>query len=122
MPIILGAQEAEIRMIAVQSQPGQIVLVTLSGKSHSQQRAARVAQGVGPELKLQYHKNKYKISNKNKYQPPCPITQLQLYQLMASSLISHPLSVHLTQVSCKIFHNLHLGPNRSHPLWLVNAS
>jgi hypothetical protein len=33
MPIILATQEAEIRKIAVGSQPGQIVLKTLSGKA-----------------------------------------------------------------------------------------
>jgi hypothetical protein len=32
MPVILATQEAEIRRITVQSQPGQIVLETLSQK------------------------------------------------------------------------------------------
>jgi hypothetical protein len=32
MPVILATQEAEIRRIAVQSQPGQIVHETLSQK------------------------------------------------------------------------------------------
>jgi hypothetical protein len=32
MPVILATQEAEIRRIAVRSQPRQIVLETLSGK------------------------------------------------------------------------------------------
>jgi hypothetical protein len=35
-PIILATQEAEIRRIEVQSQPGQIVLETLSQKNPSQ--------------------------------------------------------------------------------------
>jgi hypothetical protein len=33
-PIILATQEAEIRRIAVQIQPGQIVRETLPGKTH----------------------------------------------------------------------------------------
>jgi hypothetical protein len=45
--VILATQEAEIRRITVQSQPGQIT-----------KRAGRVAQDVGPEFKPQYHKNK----------------------------------------------------------------
>jgi hypothetical protein len=42
MPVILATQEAEIRRITVQSQPGQIVHET-----QSQKRAGGVAQGVG---------------------------------------------------------------------------
>jgi hypothetical protein len=41
--VILATQEAEIRRITVQSQPGQIT-----------KRAGRVAQDVGPEFKPQY--------------------------------------------------------------------
>jgi hypothetical protein len=33
-PVILATQEAEIRRITVQSQPGQMVLETLSQKDH----------------------------------------------------------------------------------------
>jgi hypothetical protein len=52
VPIILATQEAEIRRITVQSQPGQIVQETLSQeKKKSQKRAGGVAQGVDPELK-----------------------------------------------------------------------
>jgi hypothetical protein len=40
----------------VQSQPRQIVFETLSQKNSSQKRAGGVAQGVGPEFKLQYSK------------------------------------------------------------------
>jgi hypothetical protein len=58
MPVILATQEAEIRRIEVWSQPGQIVPETLSQKKHLQKRAGGVAQGVGPEFKLQYHKKK----------------------------------------------------------------
>jgi hypothetical protein len=36
MPVILATQEAEIRMIVVQSLPRQTVLKTLSGKNPSQ--------------------------------------------------------------------------------------
>jgi hypothetical protein len=38
MPIILASQEAEIRRITVQSQPGQIVRETLSRKNPSQNK------------------------------------------------------------------------------------
>jgi hypothetical protein len=53
-PVILATQEAEIKRIAVQSQPGQIVLKTLSGNHSSQKRTSGVAQGEGPEFKPQY--------------------------------------------------------------------
>jgi hypothetical protein len=42
----------------VQRQPKQIVLKTLSQKKTSQKGAGRLAQGVGPEFKLQYCKEK----------------------------------------------------------------
>jgi hypothetical protein len=53
---MLATQEAEIRRIAVQSQPRQIVLKILSQKNPSQKRSGEVAEGVGPEFKPQYHK------------------------------------------------------------------
>jgi hypothetical protein len=57
MPVILAIQEAEIRKITVQSQPTQIVHKTLSWKkTHHKKRVGGVAQGVGPEFKLQYCK------------------------------------------------------------------
>jgi hypothetical protein len=46
MPSILATQEVEIRSIAVQCQPGQIVQETLSWKNSSQKRAGGVAQVV----------------------------------------------------------------------------
>jgi hypothetical protein len=61
-PAILATQEAEIRRIKVQSQPGQIVLETLSRKNPLQKRAGGVAQGVGPEFKPQYLKRKKRKS------------------------------------------------------------
>jgi hypothetical protein len=51
--VILATQEAGIRMIVVQSQPGKIVLETLSQKNPSQ-KAGGVAEGEGPEFKPQY--------------------------------------------------------------------
>jgi hypothetical protein len=56
MPVILASQEAEIRRIAVQSQPRQIVLETPSGKNSTQRRTCGVAQGVGSEFKPQHSK------------------------------------------------------------------
>jgi hypothetical protein len=58
MPVILATPEAKIRRIKFQSQPGQIVQETLSGKYPSQKRAGGVAQGIGPEFKPQYCKKK----------------------------------------------------------------
>jgi hypothetical protein len=55
-PVILGRDQEDL----VRSQPGQIVLETLPGKNPSQKRAGGVAQGVGPDLKPQYHKKKKK--------------------------------------------------------------
>jgi hypothetical protein len=46
IPVILVIQEAEIRRISVHSQPGQIVLMTLSQENSSHKRAGRVLQGV----------------------------------------------------------------------------
>jgi hypothetical protein len=43
MYVILATQEAEIRRVSVQSQPGEIVHETLSGKNPTQKRATRVA-------------------------------------------------------------------------------
>jgi hypothetical protein len=59
MLIILPTQEAEIRMIMVQSQPRWIVHETLSWKKKSQKRAGGVAWGVGPEFKPQHYKYIY---------------------------------------------------------------
>jgi hypothetical protein len=58
MPVTLATQEAKIRKIMVQSQPGQIVCETLSWKYPSQKRAGEMAQGEGPEFKPQYRKKK----------------------------------------------------------------
>jgi hypothetical protein len=67
MPVILATQEAEIRRIAVQSQPKQIVLKTLSQKKllHTQKKwTGRVAQGIGPEFKPQYRQTREEGMNK----------------------------------------------------------
>jgi hypothetical protein len=52
-PVIPATQKAEIRKIAVQSQPRQIVPETLSQgkKNHKEKRAGAVAQDIGPEFK-----------------------------------------------------------------------
>jgi hypothetical protein len=57
-PVILAAQEAEIRRITVQSHPRKIVQETLSQKNPSQKWAGGVARGVGLEFKPQYCNNK----------------------------------------------------------------
>jgi hypothetical protein len=56
--LIPTTQEAEIRRTAVQSQSREVVHKILSQKNPSQKRAGGVAEAVGPEFKLWYHKNK----------------------------------------------------------------
>jgi hypothetical protein len=56
MPVILATQEAEIKRIAIQSQPGQIVCETLSRRNPSQKRAGGMAQGAVQTLALQKKK------------------------------------------------------------------
>jgi hypothetical protein len=56
-PSYSGGRDQEDR---VQSQPGQVVLETLSQKNPSQKRVGRVAQGVGLEFKPQNQKKKKK--------------------------------------------------------------
>jgi hypothetical protein len=76
MPVILATQEAEIRKIMVHSQPRQIVRETLSQKKKTKKGGASgVAQGVGPEYKPQYCKNKkcWKILDETG-SPGMPIT------------------------------------------------
>jgi hypothetical protein len=58
MPVILATQEAEIRRIAVQSQPGQIVQETLSQKKPFTQKGWWRGSSVAPEFKPQYGKKK----------------------------------------------------------------
>jgi hypothetical protein len=58
-PVILATQEAEIRRIVVQSQPGQIVYKTHSQKKKKiTKKGCGVTQGLGPEFKTQYCKKK----------------------------------------------------------------
>jgi hypothetical protein len=57
-PVILATKEGEIRKITVQSQPWQIVPRYPISKNLHKKRADGVAQGVGPEFKLQDHKKK----------------------------------------------------------------
>jgi hypothetical protein len=60
MLVTPATQEAEIRRIAVLSQPRQIVLQDPILKNPSKNRAGGVAQGEGPEFKPQYRKKKKK--------------------------------------------------------------
>jgi hypothetical protein len=62
---ILATQEAEIRRIAVWCQPEQIVWEILSWKILHKNRAGGVAQGVGPEIKPQYHTKKKNFLKNN---------------------------------------------------------
>jgi hypothetical protein len=63
MPVILATQEAESKRITLPSQPGQIVLQTLSQTTNpSQKGAGGVTQGVGPEFKPQYCKKRKKLN------------------------------------------------------------
>jgi hypothetical protein len=59
MPVILTTQEAEIRRIAVQSQPGQVVCKTLSQKKKMLYKKGMVEWlKIGPEFKPQYNQRK----------------------------------------------------------------
>jgi hypothetical protein len=53
MPVILVTHEAEIRRVEVRSQPGQIVLETLSQKSLHKNGTGEVAEGEDLEFKPQ---------------------------------------------------------------------
>jgi hypothetical protein len=73
MPVTLATQEAEVRRVEVQSQPGQIVHKTLSReKTQHKNRAGGVAQGEGPKFKPQYCKKKKK--NQDVGYSPCCVT------------------------------------------------
>jgi hypothetical protein len=54
MPAILVIQEAEIRRIELQIQPGQIVPDTPSWKTSSQKKGGGVVEDVCSQFKLQY--------------------------------------------------------------------
>jgi hypothetical protein len=54
IPVVLATQDAEIRRMEDQSQPGQRVSQTLFQKTTSQKWADGVAEDVGPEFKPQY--------------------------------------------------------------------
>jgi hypothetical protein len=59
MSVILASQEeAEVRRITVESQPGQIVQEPLSQKNPSQKRAGSIDQCEHPEFKPQYCQKK----------------------------------------------------------------
>jgi hypothetical protein len=48
-------------------------------KNPSQERAGRVAQGVGPEFKPQFHKKKKKKKKKKETMKPACLTKLKIY-------------------------------------------
>jgi hypothetical protein len=62
MPVILATQEAEIRRIMVQSQPGQIVGETLSRKNLHKKRAGRVSSSPSTTKKNDFYWEKGKQS------------------------------------------------------------
>jgi hypothetical protein len=59
-PVILATQEAEIRGIAVQNQPRQIVHETLSWKRPSHKKGWWSGSRCGPWVQIQYQKKKEK--------------------------------------------------------------
>jgi hypothetical protein len=60
-PVILATQEAEIRRIVAQSQPGEKSSEDpILKKKKSQKRAGGVHQAERPEFKPQYHQKKKK--------------------------------------------------------------
>jgi hypothetical protein len=61
MPVILATQDAEIRRIEVQSQPGQIVHETLSQETLHKKRPVEWFKVLGPKFKPQYKEKKKKI-------------------------------------------------------------
>jgi hypothetical protein len=67
MPVILAAQEAEIRRTAVRSQPGQTVRKTLSRKSTSQIKSWWNGSKCSPEFEPQNRKKKKKKEKKGEY-------------------------------------------------------
>jgi ribosomal protein L44E len=75
------ATQAEIRRIAVQSQPRQVVQETLSQENSSQKRAGGVAQDVDSEFKPQYHKKKKK---KKKQELPIQCTACSTFSIPGS--------------------------------------
>jgi hypothetical protein len=62
-PVIPATQEAEIRRMAVQSQFERPYLENTHHRKDPSPHLG-VAQGEGPEFKLQYHKNKTKQKNR----------------------------------------------------------
>jgi hypothetical protein len=60
MSVILTTQEAEMRRITVQSQPGQIVHKTLSRENPSQQRAVEWLTTLSSSLSTAKKKKKLK--------------------------------------------------------------
>jgi hypothetical protein len=88
MLVILATQEAEIRRIAVQGQPRQIILETLAQKNPSHKWAGGVAEGVGPEFKPQYHKKKKKKKGEGRFKKPHSSRDFSLDHL-ASLCLGH---------------------------------
>jgi hypothetical protein len=68
MPIILASQEAEIRRVAVQSQPGQIVSGTLSQKKSITKKGLVEWPKVNCEFKSQHCQKKKKVQDPEFFQ------------------------------------------------------
>jgi hypothetical protein len=83
LPVILATQEAEIRRISIQNQPGQTVCRNLSQKTLHKNRAGGVAQGEGPEFKPQYYQKtkKKKLEDKDVFLPLSADTYILLQRL-----------------------------------------
>jgi hypothetical protein len=70
MPVILATAEAEIRRMAVQSQPGRIVCEILSRKYPTQKRADGVAKVVAClPSKCEFKSNPSTTKKQKKNQP-----------------------------------------------------
>jgi hypothetical protein len=98
-PVILATLEAEIRRIAVRSQPWQIVSMRpYLEKTHHKKRAGGVTHGIRPEFKPQYQKKDWPGQN---FQPQLFIflkrnhnTQTNHRPGLSYAILSHNLTTY----------------------------